>query len=315
MIRLRYTNFGFFIVFFLVTLLTGCAAPQSLKLYNASSEDPLEAKYIDIGENILATFYNFTYGDAKKNTLFFFSGTGCFSHANYIKPYLQGLDNVNIFVLQKQGVENRDLGFFCSKNFHEYDNFDVWHERQKKFISKVLEDKELSNTNIILMGVSEGANVAGTLINSDTRFTHLVLISPLGKKMPDFLTEIGPNFGISKVDIEKKLLEIKFNSTSNSDYYLGKTFKYWSSFSSYDPQETLSSIKKPTLVGIGEIDINTPPESIKAIFNSKIKTGESNFKLIIYPQSNHILVDLKGNSSRVLFLNEVNKFLTVTPHK
>lgn len=314
--RLRYTNFGFFssfIIYFFLAVLTGCATPQALKLYSASNEDPLDVKFIDLGEASLATYYNFTSGDAKKNILFFFSGTGCFSHKNYIKPYLFGLKNINVFVLQKNGVSNNDFGFICSKEFDVYDNFDVWYQRQKKFISKILEGTETTNTNIILMGVSEGANVAGALINSNTEFTHLVLISPLGKKMPNFLTEIGPNFGISKVEIEKKITEINNNPLSNNDYFAGKTFKYWSSFSKYDPQVALGANIKPTLIGMGELDINTPPEPVKAIFDAKILKGDVSLDLIIYPKANHILVDAKGNSNRELFLDEVNKFLTKTP--
>lgn len=306
-------NLIFSATFLLLIFLTGCTTPQALKLYVASNSNPLDAKYIDIDENIPATYYNFQLGEKSNNLLFFFSGTGCFSHSNYIKPYLQGLNNIDVFVLQKQGVKNTDYGFFCSESFHIQDNFDVWYKRQQKFISRILNNKDLSYSNVILMGVSEGANVAGALVNTDSRFTHLILISPLGKKMPDFLTEIGPNFGISKIEIEKKLLEIKNNPDSNTEYYLGKTFKYWSSFSSYDPEVNLSITKKPILVGVGELDINTPPMSIQKIFNSKINNEQHNFKLIIYPGSNHILVDSKGNSNRELFLNEVNKFLLSTP--
>ncbi len=290
--------------------LTGCTSMQGVGLYSESRLNPLVVSHIDLNEEVHAEYYNIKKGDFSKNIVFFFSGTGCFSHKNYLEPYLKNLNDANIFALQKLGVNDFDMGFLCSQDFSKNDYFELWLSRQNKFINTILRDKANNAPNIVLMGVSEGANVAGAITLTNPKITQLVLISPLGKKMPDFLTEIGPSFGISEEVIKSALVDIAKLPNDTSKKFLGKSYKYWSSFAGYDPYKTLLEIDMPTLIGVGGLDINTPPNPVRTINNIKQAKGASNFRLIEYPDANHTLVGEQGVLYRPQFLERVNEFLS-----
>jgi pimeloyl-ACP methyl ester carboxylesterase len=74
---------------------------------------------------------------------------------------------------------------------------------------------------------------------------------------------------------------------------LGSTYKYWNSYIFYDVDSYYDKLKIPTLVIIGDKDMNVPPESV-SFLKEKYKNNR-NFTCYIVSGLNHNLMDAEGN--------------------
>lgn len=148
-----------FIALLLAFVLSGCTTLQrTVHIYSDKAPVALPFQYKDGGASV---YYSFTIGDAlNSNTVIFFYGaTGCPSWKSVMPDYVDGLSvSARVFVLNKRFVADRSTGLFgCGRNFHTTNNPDQWVADYSEFITKQVSSITPKPSNIVLVGVSEGA--------------------------------------------------------------------------------------------------------------------------------------------------------------
>lgn len=308
--QMKIMQIRIFLLIVWATLLSGCASMSGLQLYEASKLDPLIPYQLNIGEKEDAQYFRFSIGTNPTNIVFFVGGSGCTSLKNYLKPYLSGLNNVTVYALQKLAVQENDLGVFgCNKEFAKNDFYASWVARQEKFIKTVLDSVSKSASKILILGVSEGADVSIAIANSEPRITHLAIIGSGGYNVIEFLHAIGRMQGKDEAQVSQEINDIFNSPESIEKTYLGLPYKYWASLKMSEPLKDLLRLNIPIILGFGEKDRSVPLESVELIREKFIQAGKSNLKLIIYPNSDHALNSSDGHSYRKDFIAELNTLL------
>src|SRR5205823_951899 len=164
----------------------GCAYVQSI--LHASEESPSANafRFRDGGEAIYFTFVNgINHAERDPDTyVFAFSGSGCASMKYWLPHYFRGLDGesgrLRIFVLHKRFIEEWtwDRIWGCSDAFVEADHPSQWLSDYTEFIETKLAERR--PRRVVLLGISEGAEVIPWLAQRIAGVTHAVLLSSGG---------------------------------------------------------------------------------------------------------------------------------------
>ena len=237
-------------------------------------------------------YYEIEKKDTKKSNaiIFFISGSGYSSLQYYLKPYFKNLNfNTKIYALQKRNISNRTTGIFEKPNNFDKENiFGNWVKDNTYFINKIISKEENRDKDIILFGVSEGANVAAKVTTLIPRITHLVILGSGGLAQSEELQMLYPKH---KDKIKDVFTDIHKHPNSTQKEFLGHPYIYWSNILFEDPMNYYSKINIPILLAIGEKDKSVPVESARFLIDEFKKLKKSNLKYIEYKNCNHILTD------------------------
>ncbi|MEW8690200.1 MAG: prolyl oligopeptidase family serine peptidase [Candidatus Thiodiazotropha endolucinida] len=310
--------------FSLHKLLTVCAVVLFFVLSSACSTkigylvtsiaNPLAVKNIKLDNNTSSSYYTYQIGQGEPDTiLFFIPGSGCTSLKYYLKPYLYHLTgSVHVFALQKRNLENSNMGLFdCDKAFLDTDHFTQWVIDNKRFVEEISRTFHFENKTIVLLGVSEGGNVAAAIAASTPVVSHLAILGSGGMKQIDELKLLVKKTGVN-ANIDDVFNTIVKDPTNIEKTVYGQTYKYWNSVAYVDPLKFYVTLDIPIFVGIGEADNNVPIESAIALHDYFEKRQKSNLTLCIYRHADHALVDPNGISHRSHFLTTMTRWVNKT---
>ncbi|HEX9802144.1 MAG TPA: hypothetical protein VGB35_02725, partial [Gammaproteobacteria bacterium] len=250
-------------VFIFTTLLVTTSCSTKVNYLISSMVDLVPSYDLKIDESINTSYYSFTVGeDASDMTLFFIPGSGCASLKYYFKPFFSELDgNIRIFAMQKRNLDNNSTGVLgCDKKFHRSNIFRNWVQDQKQFIDMMSNHADVEGKPIVLLGVSEGGNVAAAVAAASPNVTHLAILGSGGMKQIDELKLLFRNKRL-KNSLDDVFSIISHDPDNIDKTAYGQTYKYWSSVVYVDPLAFYSKVDIPILVGIGESDKRTPVES------------------------------------------------------
>ena len=253
--------------------------------------------------------YTFKRGRETPSTLLFFiGGSGCPSLRYYLKRYLKEVaTGTQVVALQKRHVHPMTTGRRCSREFLEHDVYSNWVEEQTALVEVTLERLEERPHHVVMMGVSEGADVALNVASRVDTVTHLVLIGSGGMKGIDQLRLLHP--GIDWEKLEGALAE---DPHSIDKTFLGRPFRYWSSVFPQDPLPEFLSLDIPILVGIGEDDHSVPVESARYLERAFVEARKQNLTLVVYENASHTLETPDGVQHRPDFLRRMNSWIERT---
>ncbi|RQO77229.1 hypothetical protein DBR44_03275 [Aquitalea sp. FJL05] len=270
----------------LLVLLLGCQSLPPL------SEQAPTGKLFHYPDGGSAIYYEIAFGDIKKDTaIFTYAATGCSSLKYQLPQYFSAIKaNATLYALNKRYVN--DLSFINSCG-DDFIRANIFKNRQQDFINFVkAKSAELSfkPKNIVLIGVSEAANVIIKAATQLPSVTHIVIIGSGGFTMRRSLQELKNNHLLNKIyDIDQASKMIKNESASLQRNWFGNPIHWWNDILDVDPIEDYLTISVPILLGVGAEDANQPLASVKYLEQKFTEHNKHNLTVRIYSNNGHSL--------------------------
>ena len=290
-------------------LLVGCAYPVSLlHVYKNKSAQPFSYTFAD-GGNAQYFYLKKTLASSLRSPtdpvtyLFVVGGSDCTSFAHFLPQYFRGLEgesgDVHIYMLQKRYVSPYSWGrvWGCSQDFVHADHPEQWLTDQTEFIrQQLLSLPQGSQQRVVLLGISEGGEIAPILAQRIPQTTHLVILANGGLDPLDAYSLQRAKQGLVPSDKLRKLLEVPARGASeNMELILGRTATYWLQVNKIQQIENLLLLNMPILMTMGMEDEVVPIESAWYAKEKFENQSNKNLTLITYPGANHSLITEEVN--------------------
>ena len=287
----------------LLLLVTGCAYPAKLAhFHNNKSVQPFtyhfadggNAQYFYLKKNITSTRKSPT---EPITYVFVVGGSDCTSFAHFLPQYFRGLEgesgDIHLYMLQKRFISEHTWGrsFGCSKQFVQADYPEQWIADQLEFIQQQLTVlQKSSNRRVVLLGISEGGEIAPILARRIPQTTHLVILANGGLDPLDAYSLQRTKMGLAPSDKLRKLLDApELGARKNTSLILGRTATYWLQVNNIQQIENLLLLKIPILMAMGIDDSVVPIESAWYAQEQFEKQGNKNLSVLTYPNADHSL--------------------------
>lgn len=277
----------------LASLLTtsGCTSVQGLS--HAISDRSVEPKMIEYQDRGNALYYEFlTDPDTTRpdTYVFVFGGSRCTSWRLTMPNYTDGLDTpARVFALNKRFVSDHSTGLIrCSEPFHQFNHPKQWRDDLTAFIQHQLRSSEHTPKNIVLVGVSEGANTVLDVAHSLPQVSHVAIIGSGGFSVRESLKTLREKNYIT-LDVQEGLQQVAESPHSLSQTWYGHPHRWWTDVLDIDPMPSYLRLDIPILVGIGERDQRVPVESVYYLQNQFEQRGKTNLITKVYPNADHQL--------------------------
>lgn len=253
--------------------------------------------------------------DTKKPLLIYLDGSGAFPlfqkldagiGSTVVIDFQQLRNDYKILLISKPGVpfidtvESDGNGFPIYKEPTEYkEKISLsWRvESANSIINNLIIKEKIDTSRIVVLGFSEGAQVAPKLAKENDNITHLLLFGGNGlnqlldpiinarlKATRGQISEIDAQKEIDSLFIEYKRLYDEPNNTKKQ--WWGHTYKRWSSFTETDPYKYLLELNIPIYIANGSLDENSvlSADYIQLEF---IKNKKENLTYKTYPNCDH----------------------------
>ena len=161
------------------------------------------------------------------------------------------------------------------------------------------------NVPVVLIGGSEGGDIASEIASINNKITHLILIGSGGgiSQIDELKLLVDENPGYldlnSKDELQSKIEEIN-NSNNDSLVWAGLPYKRWKSFWNDPSINYLKNIKIPVLLLHGSEDSNVPVESAR-ILDEKLN-NKIDITYIEYKNLDHSFNSVIDKKSRYPYL-------------
>jgi pimeloyl-ACP methyl ester carboxylesterase len=152
---------------------------------------------------------------------------------------------------------------------------------------------------VIVVGVSEGADIAALLAANEPRISHLVFLAGGGgmsqaEELRLFVQRDATAYGIGGVEaLEKKFEAIRQNPQGN-ERWLGQPYRRWSSYLWSPPTDALMSLDIPIFMAHGAADRSVPVESARALEKRFQQAGKKNLRYFELEDASHSFSDETG---------------------
>jgi pimeloyl-ACP methyl ester carboxylesterase len=185
----------------------------------------------------------------------------------------------------RPGEDGKGASEHCSPAFNMHNLPHRWWSDYMAFITHQLGDGAPGRwKRVVLVGGSEGGEVAARVARSRTDVTHLVVIGRGGWGMRDILGSIlGPDV------VDAAWHEIARDPDSVDRMWMGHPHRYWAETFDRDPARDFLALDIPVLIGFGERDLSNPVASAQDILRSAHAAGKRNIGLVVYPGADHSL--------------------------
>ena len=178
------------------------------------------------------------------------------------------LDNYHIVIIGKPGIPTisdvKDLKQnYCfltddlkiPKEYSDSNYLDFYTKRNNFIIKKLLKEKWVAPSKLVVAGHSEGSYIAVNMASSNKKITHLIYSggNPYGRFLNILAEDIHKNKNYEIMDYWKSVIENK----NNANYTGGDTPKNLYQFSK-PIAPLLVKLKIPVLISFGTKDWNAP---------------------------------------------------------
>lgn len=229
------------------------------------------------------------------NLLFVVAGAGCGSMGRYLPQYFTGWEGesglTRIHVLLKRHIRAEDSGDVCSEAFIRADHLSQWRADQLAFIQAQLrqfKQQGMQPRRVILLGISEGAELVPLLARDLPQITHLALLANAGNSaIPTYraLAGIYPHMQQGWDALSRALASSPADPEQARIH--GRSWRYWSEIAGIDQTRNLLAARLPVFAGIGEADTLIPPGAASALRKAFSDAGRSDLQLRMYPAADH----------------------------
>ncbi len=266
--------------------------------------------------------------------LFVIAGSECGSMQSYLPDYFRGLEGesgpLRIFILHKRHIEaGQEPGRSCSAAFVRDDYPERWLQDQTEFILASLAQAAAEGrpqhappARVVVMGISEGAEIAPLLALRIPAVTHLVLLGNGGMQPLDSYRLLATKTATkaANADISRQLaaLELALARPAPADpdapaaLVNGRSWLYWSQLRELRHTDNLLALSLPIFMGMGEADASVPVESAYYLQRRFAAAGKHNLSLHVYPGADH---GLRSASRLYLpdFMHQLDLWLQYSP--
>ncbi|MBC3936386.1 dienelactone hydrolase family protein [Undibacterium sp. CY7W] len=230
-----------------------------------------------------------------ENWIFVVGGSGCASMGRYLPGYFRGLEGESgvsrIWLLQKRHVAAQDDGSNCSAAFVQDDHFSRWQADQLEFIRFQLAQVPTDKTiRVVMMGISEGAELAPVLALALPVTTHLVLLAHSGDGAMGTYQTLARAYGHMHSGWKQLQAALRL-APADPDRSLihGRSWRYWSEIRAVEHQSNLRAWKGPVLWAYGDADALIPKDA-KSKLQQMVKPASGQWRICVFPGADHGLL-------------------------
>jgi fermentation-respiration switch protein FrsA (DUF1100 family) len=189
---------------------------------------------------------------------------------------------------------------------------------------------------VLVLGASEGGDVASAVAARCPAVTHVVLLGSAGgwtqeQEFRHFIRVHGHYLDLnSEQDLDDRVADIRAHPDADT-MWAGHPYRRWSTFMFARAQEDLLRLNCPILLVHGTEDDSVPVEGARALRDAFVNAGKSNLTLVEVAGANHRFEDPATGASKlpmvevavihwlgeqgVLAPEEVNVYLDRVRHK
>lgn len=189
-------------------------------------------------------------------------GSGCSGMAPVADRYFAGLLHAEVLVLHKPGTDvNAGLSpLTCSAEFERQDALSLWLEHARAALrADALARNRVGSLPQLLVGISEGAEIAALLADEVPNLAAVVLISSSGLDPVEAGALQAKRIG--HLAEWKSVEEAQLSERPDDDRMQGRTLRYWRDLWWWRVEKTLIAAPWPLVQIWGEADALVPPEA------------------------------------------------------
>lgn len=224
------------------------------------------------------------------------SGSGCKDFGSRVPSFFESYPApVNVYFLEKTGIQKGDDGQTCSRAYREADYLERRVEDNLAFIAQAPGMQGLGQRSVGVLGFSEGGMVAPIVALRSPQIGWLATAGAGGlPQSQGFL--IFADRGVepyakplSRDIFLKTFAAIKADPHSLDKEFMGHSYRYWSSHLFHDPLTIYSQLDIPMIAAMGENDDSEAIESGRALRDYFAQHPSKNFTFIEYANASHAL--------------------------
>jgi pimeloyl-ACP methyl ester carboxylesterase len=155
---------------------------------------------------------------------------------------------------------------------------------------------------VVLMGESEGGEVAAAVALAEPRVTQLILIGCGGawtqaQEFEHFLAKGGTYLDVNSIaDLHARFDDIRANPDAMT-MWAGHPYRRWSSYLWDSPADDVLALDIPIFLAQGDADSSVPVESARALAQAFIESGKANLRYLEYAGVDHSMRELATGRS------------------
>lgn len=204
-----------------------------------------------------------------------------------------------VILVEKRGCGPEKID---TATFYRYDDKQTRVQDHLAVLDAYLKDVP-PDVPVVVVGGSEGGDIAAMLAEKRPRITHLILIGSGGgisqKEEFELLVRQQPGYlGADNVQALDSVLNAIRTSTDSLAMWAGHPYKRWNSYLYDATVDHLKMVAAPILLLHGDADMNVPVTSARSLAEAFKKTGKNNLTYIEYPDVDHTLTNVRDGKSR-----------------
>lgn len=155
---------------------------------------------------------------------------------------------------------------------------------------------------VLLVGASEGGDIAAAVAPREPRVTHLVLLGSGGgmtqaDELRSMWRSLPPQMGIrSPSDLDPIFADIRAHPDADTRWF-GHPYRRWASYAFDRPLDDLLNVNAPILLIHGDADANVPVTSARAVRDAFATAAKTNLTYLEYPNADHRFALPDGSSA------------------
>lgn len=323
----------------LLTLVAPVGAQETRKIALTPERAGFTPHSVTVGDEVVrfyvSTDGNPQHGETKRPLVLYLDGSGpsplFYRDKGRISSSLvfdaRDFDGYHFAVISKPGVqffeESRQV---TSREYDRRQSLRWRVNAANAVIDKLVADGIVNGKRVLVLGHSEGSDVAPWVALENTHVTHVAALAPGGLSlMLDYIALTRRQIATGEItqaegdelirNMKADFRRIYSDPTSTEKKWSGETHKRWSTF--FRPaMDAWRQLDKPAYLGICRDDRNTAVESGEAIELEFIRLGKKNFKSTIWPCDHYMIETSKPGESadrRLDVLQEVLEWVKETP--
>jgi pimeloyl-ACP methyl ester carboxylesterase len=204
-----------------------------------------------------------------------------------------------VILVEKRGCTPEKID---SATFYRYDDKATRISDHLEVINRYLKNLPPS-LPVVVVGGSEGGDIAAALAQKCPRITHLILIGSGGgisqkTEFEQMVAQQPGYLGCQNVRELDSTFALIRHSPDSLAMWAGHPYKRWNSYL-YDSTITfLHQVGIPILMFHGDADANVPVASARSLHAAFQKTGKTNLTYIEYRDVDHTLMNVRDGKSR-----------------
>ncbi len=229
--------------------------------------------------------------------------------------YKQAGDRFAVAGCDKRGVEfgkggrSAGSGEGASPEYTQSATYDGRVSEVRLLIDALAAQPWIDASKIVLVGHSEGADVAAGVAAADPRVTHVAFLAGGGPtQMFDLMVlrrKAMAAGGATAEQIEQSIAELEEDyrrvfaaPDSADDLFMGHAYRRWSSFFAHPPVDNLLRSRAKLFLMHGSQDQSVPIESFDLLVADLIRAGRKDVEVRRCANCDHSLSDIGGSGAQ-----------------